>query len=138
VTPLAGSAADFGSAVALTLSLGPAPLDRDDDSDGFSENQGDCNDADGSIYPGANDPSGDGIDQDCDGIDGNLTLAEIIVEPGDATVLVGQQSPLSATGVFEDGTAQNLTGHGPDGYRRPGLRCQSAALGAGLPLRGRG
>ena len=109
-TPAAGAVADFGSAVELTLSTGPRPADSDDDSDGFSENEGDCNDADDSIYPGANDPSGDGIDQDCDGIDGALTLAELIVEPGESTVLVGQRVQLRATGVFEDGTAQNLTG----------------------------
>ena len=29
----------------------------------------DCNDADGSIFPGALDVAGDGIDQDCDGVD---------------------------------------------------------------------
>lgn len=31
---------------------------------------GDCNDANSTIRPGANDPLGDGIDQDCDGVDG--------------------------------------------------------------------
>ena len=41
----------------------------DDDGDGFSENQGDCNDAAADIYPGADEICGDGIDQDCDGID---------------------------------------------------------------------
>lgn len=31
---------------------------------------GDCNDTNASIRPGAADPLGDGIDQDCDGVDG--------------------------------------------------------------------
>jgi hypothetical protein len=41
----------------------------DNDQDGYTENQGDCNDADSSLYPGAVDICGDGIDQDCDGSD---------------------------------------------------------------------
>ena len=43
------------------------PNTTDDDGDGYSENQGDCNDtSSGSgIYPGATDVCGDGIDQDC-------------------------------------------------------------------------
>jgi hypothetical protein len=34
----------------------------------------DCDDSDASIYPGATDPSGDGIDQDCDGGDGTAVV----------------------------------------------------------------
>ena len=39
----------------------------DNDSDGVSSCDGDCNDADGNIYPGAADNTDDGIDNDCDG-----------------------------------------------------------------------
>jgi hypothetical protein len=48
------------------------PLDTnetDDDGDGMSEHQGDCNDGDDTIYLGAPEICGDGIDQDCDGSD---------------------------------------------------------------------
>jgi len=41
----------------------------DNDEDGFSLADGDCNDNDASVYPGAQEILGDGIDQDCDGSD---------------------------------------------------------------------
>ena len=41
--------------------------DLDADGDGFSPNQGDCNDADETTYPGAEEIAGDGRDNDCDG-----------------------------------------------------------------------
>ena len=46
------------------------PLTTDDDNDGFSENQGDCDDSNSQINPGAEDRAVDGFDQNCDGIDG--------------------------------------------------------------------
>ncbi|MHB1138201.1 MAG: PKD domain-containing protein, partial [Microthrixaceae bacterium] len=41
----------------------------DGDGDGYFP-PSDCNDTDGAIHPGAGDPAGDDIDQNCDGIDG--------------------------------------------------------------------
>jgi carboxyl-terminal processing protease len=43
--------------------------DIDDDHDGFTEHQGDCNDTEATIYPGAQEICGDGIDQNCDAAD---------------------------------------------------------------------
>jgi len=41
-------------------------LDVDDDGDGFTENQGDCNDSNNTIYPGAPKLC-DAKDNNCDG-----------------------------------------------------------------------
>ena len=41
--------------------------DVDDDGDGVSENEGDCNDAEASIFPQASEAECNGIDNDCDG-----------------------------------------------------------------------
>lgn len=41
----------------------------DDDSDGYTENQGDCNDHNSTIFPGAIEKCSDRVDQDCDGND---------------------------------------------------------------------
>ena len=43
--------------------------DFDNDGDGFTENQGDCNDDNTNINPEAEEICGDGIDQDCNGTD---------------------------------------------------------------------
>ncbi|RLA59831.1 MAG: hypothetical protein DRQ89_13575, partial [Epsilonproteobacteria bacterium] len=102
--------AEPGSILDFILSSGPAPEDIDNDEDGFTENNGDCNDADNAIHPGATDPAGDGVDQDCNGIDGDLTITEILVEPAISTVLTGQTVQHTATAIFEDGTSQNISG----------------------------
>ncbi|MDP2309634.1 MAG: putative metal-binding motif-containing protein [Pseudomonadota bacterium] len=41
----------------------------DDDEDGWTEVDGDCNDADATIHPEATEVAGDGVDSDCDGAD---------------------------------------------------------------------
>jgi len=44
----------------------PDPWETDDDGDGYSENEGDCDDTDDSRSPGIESDLCDGIDQDCD------------------------------------------------------------------------
>jgi hypothetical protein len=65
------TAAATGGLVAVTLMAcygGPPSEFDDNDVDGFGFD--DCNDFDATINPGASDPLGDGIDQNCDGVDG--------------------------------------------------------------------
>ena len=52
----------------------PAPMlgpEDDIDGDGYSEIDGDCDETNRSIYPGAPDPC-DGVDQNCDGVPDEL------------------------------------------------------------------
>lgn len=55
-----------------------------------SDVDGDCNDGDNSVYPGASDPPGDGIDQDCSGSDAALCFED---DDGDGW---GTSTPLPA------------------------------------------
>ncbi len=81
----------FASSEADDAALRPAleieytidPADVDDDGDGVTENQGDCNDADATVFPGADEICGDGIDQDCDGADLSCNLGPQTVIFGD-------------------------------------------------------
>jgi hypothetical protein len=41
----------------------------DNDGDGYSEAEGDCDDTNADIYPGAPETPGDGVDSNCDGND---------------------------------------------------------------------
>ncbi len=47
--------------------LVPDPNDIDDDIDGFTENQGDCDDTNAAVSPGVLEICGNVIDDDCDG-----------------------------------------------------------------------
>ena len=46
---------------------GITPVPGDDDGDGYSEDLGDCDDADPSVHPGADEVAGDPTDHNCDG-----------------------------------------------------------------------
>ncbi|MCH5373570.1 MAG: putative metal-binding motif-containing protein, partial [Planctomycetes bacterium] len=49
----------------------------DADGDGYTPNQGDCDDSNPNINPGEIDLCGDGVDQDCSGVDAICDPGEI-------------------------------------------------------------
>ncbi len=79
--------------------------DDDQDGDGFSWAD-DCNDVDGSVYPGAPESKSNGIDEDCNGYDLTIDIAEAIYFPNGnkleitatSSLGLGQPGMLSAQG----------------------------------------
>jgi choline-sulfatase len=68
----------------MRLALSVARLATDGDGDGYSTTfgGGDCNDARGDTYPGAEDVPRDGVDQNCEG--GDATGLPAVAAPGGA------------------------------------------------------
>jgi hypothetical protein len=100
----------------------------DGDGDGFSPADGDCDDSDPAVAPGALEMPADGVDQDCDGLEGcyvdidgdgfgdGLTLADldctdlgVAPSPGDCDDDDGEVSP-SAIETPADGVDQDCDG----------------------------
>lgn len=124
--PVQDLVVDFGPSL---TDLGPPSPDEDRDFDGQTIAQGDCDDEDPSIYLGAPEICGDGIDQDCDGKDLDCDDAD---EDGDGySVNEGDcddHDPLRNPGRLEtcgDGIDQDCDGrdlpceevdHDGDGY----------------------
>ncbi|MGC6510334.1 MAG: putative metal-binding motif-containing protein [Myxococcota bacterium] len=98
----------------------PDPNDLDDDNDGFSENQGDCDDTDASISPDETEIPNDGIDQNCDGddlIDADLDgfSLEDDCNDSDGSVYPGA-SEVPDDGIDQDCNGIDLSDGDGDGF----------------------
>ena len=91
---------------AATVTVNLSPLDVDDDNDGFTENQGDCDDTNASINPDAIDIPGNGIDENCDGQDAQEDVTPptlTITSPGDGVEVTDFSIQVNGTATDETG-----------------------------------
>jgi arylsulfatase A-like enzyme len=92
-----GAVMRSGGGLAATMMAGLERwTDRDGDGVGAYFGGRDCDEGDPGVHPGADDPLGDGIDQDCDGKDGSGTAASADSATARAAVV---SSPTSAPGA---------------------------------------
>lgn len=95
----------------------PEPEVMDMDEDGWSDNV-DCDDMDPSVYPGAEDVPGNGIDEDCDGVD----AVEVVEEEE-----VGTEEE-EQTGTPAEGLDENTDEVGLDDASEPIKGCATSSL----------
>ncbi|MEO1056698.1 MAG: RHS repeat-associated core domain-containing protein, partial [Actinomycetota bacterium] len=107
--PPAGSVAAGGARVSITVSSGSSPADFDGDSDGFTPNEGDCNDGDQSINPGEVETDGDGIDSNCDGEDDDLGVVAVGITGVDNDLPVGRSRSFTAQALLTDDRVIDIT-----------------------------
>jgi len=102
----------FVAGIAANQYVFAGSAETDNDGDGFTENQGDCNDADTTIFPGAPELD-DGKDNDCDAVidegldtdgDGFTPIFGADCNDNDPTIFPG------ATEIPNDGVDQDCNG----------------------------
>lgn len=82
----------------------------DDDKDGYSEEQGDCNDHDKALYPTAVEKCNDGIDNNCDGqtdCNDESCKGEVICQEEQSS-----SSPSTSTGISMISATVSIPGYG--------------------------
>jgi hypothetical protein len=114
---------------------GTGPVDADDD--GFNVDE-DCDDTDGTVFPGAEEVAYDGIDQDCDEVDlidvdgdGQAWVGVLDgtdCDDGDLSVYEGAEE-VPYDGIDQDCDGADITdidGDGVDAVEAGGLDCDDA------------
>lgn len=83
----------------------------DHDGDGFSVDDGDCDDEDPTSYPSARE-QWNGVDNDCDGLVDNATIQDVEAGyvDGDRSNALGWSEAMSAGDVDDDGDLELLLG----------------------------
>ncbi len=96
IRDLAGNATVDSTRIEFTTGIDPL----DGDQDGYAPDDGDCDDANPNINPGALDrPDDDGIDSNCDGFDGDVARSVFVAPDGDDDAPGTQEEPLRSIGA---------------------------------------
>jgi len=105
----------YSKTVPVTVYSGSDPKANDDDRDGYTEYQGDCNDSNAAVHPGVAEICGDGIDQNCNGTD--IPCQNTIDNDGDGYTEVQGDCNDDESGIYpgaeefpNDGIDQNCDG----------------------------
>jgi hypothetical protein len=113
----------------------PPPPPLDVDSDGFTVAQGDCNDNDVNVNPGAVDaPDPTFTDHDCDGVDGKVSNAVFVSVAGSNSLVCGTRTDPCASITF--GMLQAATSGRPHVYIAVGSYDEGVQLRDGVSLFG--
>ena len=92
-----GGGVDIGSDEYFTVGM----LNFDADADGVKVGNGDCNDNNAAIYPGAIELVGDGIDQDCNGYDLTIVITKAKYWPKSKSVIINATSTLNGNAALK-------------------------------------
>ena len=82
----------------------------DNDGDGWTDVDGDCDDSNANIYPGATETPEDGVDQDCDGVDAVLGCMDQLATNFDAAATVPDNTCLYTLIAGVDMSNESLPG----------------------------
>ena len=99
--------------------------DQDEDGDGYTVNQGDCNDCNPAVNPGAFDVPGNGIDDDCNG------AADDQAVRCDMGLLVADNDPYNAARAME--LCRNSTWEAQGGDKTWGVLAAGYTKADGAP-----
>jgi len=99
---------------------GSDPADVDDDGDTYTENDGDCDDGDASVHPGADELCND-VDDDCDdSLDEEATDVSTWYMDGDGDEYGDEDAALQSCDQPDDYVAEGGDCDDGDGSRHPG------------------
>ena len=111
----------------------PGPeCEKDKDGDGFT-GRDDCDDSNGQVYPGAEDIPGNGIDEDCSGMDSKPWNIVLIFMESHRSLNVGHlknQGALHSSTPFLDELAQQPSSRSFSRYQTNGVPTIAAFMNA--------